>query len=297
MTEPLVRSKVAALLGGLFACICLPWGYAITGFSAFSFVSGINMMLGVLIASGVVTLLAVAILGVFRRQGRLRLFELILALTLLAASAGSVNWNYPPKFIHVPQYFVLGLTFGFVFVRYFEMKALVLFGCAAILYAGLLDESIQGYLSSRTYGIGDIIVDWTAGLAGVFVILGFSGRAVGGGQDESAADGKLGLGLPSLTVLVPALASGVFAAFALGRFASVDMRPELWIFAPMIAGIGLASAVCALEWPGKDRTGRGHTGNGHNSAPVVLNAVFMIVVMGFGVLTHVAAASLPFNFH
>jgi VanZ family protein len=199
-----------------------------------------------LIVGFIITAIAVYVLFNLRTQ-RVTIGWHWLAAALVWALIGlaSTDPMFPAKRIHVPQYAFLCCVLWFS-IRTAERTrwTLLLVFCAAALY-GVHDEFLQGLHPRRTFGLRDMLTDFSGAAAGAFLVRAFvrvpSAERMARDQDRTGA--LLRNGLLMLLLGVVLLAGG-----------SVGFRFELvpyWTILPLLAAAFVVAFMAErLEAPG-----------------------------------------------
>lgn len=260
----------------VMAVLILPALYATSGFALFDGMRSTGLEASKQSALfGVAT--AAICLWLFLRAWRsgLPISAMIGALFLLVA-AGAVNWDYPAKFVHVPQYALLGAVLA-VLLRQ-QCSGAVMTWTAALLigFAGFTDELIQGFLSARTFGTEDLVVDFAAG-GGGYLLLRRPDR-----QSDVTAPGILNF---LLCCVLPGAAAVAFLVFVCVRSSILELSPPPAAFASLAA----ASASCLLF--ATLSRGRGRNEGAQKTLAVCLGITAMGVVA-----IYVLLVALPLAF-
>jgi VanZ family protein len=159
------------------------------------------------------------------------------SVLLLAAAAATVNADFPAKYTHLPEYLILGWIIARLVRPDLPFWAGLAYTLGLIGAAALLDETLQGYLPSRSFGLRDFAVDILAGSAGALLAYMTSpGRKFLSGSEQ----------LAFATALIPFFCAIGFSAYALSRFASLNLAPEKWVLAAMLISMFAAFAVAAI---------------------------------------------------
>ncbi|MBO6837258.1 MAG: VanZ family protein [Alphaproteobacteria bacterium] len=226
-------------VAALAAIVWLPPIYAVTGFGLFDSLRSVGLgpiWQAVLFAC--ITLAGLALL--LRQAGWAHLSGRHAAgAGLLVVAAIAVNWDFPAKFVHVPQYAVLGMILAITLRlsrdRWTDDASALL----AIGLASFSDELIQGYLSARTFGLDDLIVDLTAAGGGYLLLAGQSeGRAAGLSRRSDFL----------ICCIAPGLVAVGFLTFVTQRASALNVPPPPQAFAPLAAAAAAAWLFAAFRW-------------------------------------------------
>jgi hypothetical protein len=278
------RSSVA-FVGLCLAVSGLPVFYAFTAFDTFDVLrdlgisSRLQAIAGLLLSAIVFAALAARL----RPANTTDRVLLGAALALLAAAAFLVDAHYPAKYIHLPQYALLGGIVAWLLRGRFRLTETVLVFLSLLWAASLFDESIQGFLPRRSFGERDIAVDLLAGAAALC--------CAGIGKPRQAA-------APSahrtaiLTATIPMLAALAFMSLALSRTATLYIPPPLWIFAPILAAGFAALAIAALSMPKPSSPASDEPGRDTAAAAAVLAFIAIVITGTFSI-----ASLYPAQFH
>lgn len=221
------------VLSVLAAVMLLPPLYAVSGFGLFDTLRAAGAGPGgqaAVFAAGTTLVFGWLVVRAWRAGAPL---NAVTGLVLIGLAGAAVNWAYPAKFVHVPQYAALGgllalLLRGKGGAVETGMSAAVLIG-----FSGFSDELVQGFLSQRSFGTEDLIVDFAAG-AGGYMLLSSPTR--------DAAMSRGGLLVFGTCCVLPCLAALGLLIFVCLRSASLSEIPPPSAFAAL-AG---AAASCML---------------------------------------------------
>lgn len=119
----------------------------------------------------VITLVCLAFIGVFLKRTlkkginvdwRWVLAGMLCCMVALLIPDSSV----PVKRIHVPEYILLSLLLRYIMSSRLHGLSLLFFSAAMTSLLGIHDELLQGFHSSRTYGLTDLSTDTLSGFGG-----------------------------------------------------------------------------------------------------------------------------------
>jgi hypothetical protein len=209
-------------------CTVAPVIYALFAFDLFDSLRTLGIPAWS-VAAGVIVLGALVIVMAtpeLRRPGDIKTKAAFATaiIPLLGAAALIVDARYPAKFIHLPEYLLLGWAIAKLLAPGLPIRTVLPCTVALLAASALVDENIQGYMAERSFGLRDIAVDMIAGLAGAMA-------AMIGHRDAHPMTRNEHLVL--ITAWAPVLAAALFAAYASSRFAALYLPPALFVLAPL----------------------------------------------------------------
>jgi len=224
-------------LAGL-CTIAFPTFYALVAFDIFDWLRsiGVPVWLQAVIATSILVAFALKKLLHWISHPRDKLWK-IGAVFLILLAIVVVDYRFPAKFIHVPQYLILGYLVSYFLRPYLDIATGLTLVLVLLLCAAVTDESIQGYMASRSYGVRDIGTDIFAGVAATIFVF-----------RETPPDNKASSRSDTWTVMALCIAALVFTAYALHRYAALDEFPEFWIFAPLLFAGAASFLVAAFDF-------------------------------------------------
>lgn len=219
---------------GVFLVVAiLPLIYAVSGFALFDSLRavGLEPLMQAGLFAAVSVPLAAWLMWDAWRSGEV--LQPALGIGLIVIAGFAANWDYPAKFVHVPQYAVLGALIALLHRRLDNTVPASVTVWALIGLAGFGDELIQGFLAERSFGSDDLLVDLAAGAGGYHLLRRSRPKAMGTRNGVSAF---------WICCILPIAAALAFLIFVCLRASALHDVPPPAAFATLAA----ASASCML---------------------------------------------------
>ncbi len=179
-----------------------------------------------------ITLLCLAVIAVFLKRAISKGVEVDWkwAAVGMICCLGALlipDTSAPIKRIHIPEYLLLSLLVRYIMSSRLDGLSLLFFSAAMTSLLGIHDELLQGFHSSRTYGLTDLSTDTLSGFGGGMIW--HSASLFSSTSDRPGRDGPLDpLSMCYLIWLVFAV---VCLVFPLAQYKQFDL--PYWPFLPL----------------------------------------------------------------
>lgn len=228
--------RILAIVG---STLIVPPMYGIVGFDLFDGIRSAGLgPTGQSLVFGTATAVVVGWLSFKAFRSNVS-FSVVGGALLVVLAALIVNWDYPAKFVHVPQYVVVGAMLS-ALMRPWEGGAedqgsAALTAALLLGQSGLTDELVQGFLSARTFGMDDLAVDFAAGGGGYLL----TRRRWCGAEFRS-----MQLAGFAVCCVMPSAAALGFLLYVCQWSAVLELPPPSLAFVPITG-----AALCCLLFP------------------------------------------------